>query len=131
AWRHASVFDPRLGTVERWVLTIAKNLSIDAVRRRRAVPLDPLAIIDLAAASSDSSLDDRVEHGDRRARVVVALGRLPEEQRRAVVLATLHGRTALEISEIEGIPLGTSKTRIRTGLSRLRDHLAVMEDEPR
>ena len=49
-----------------------------------------------------------------------ALDVLPEEQRRAVVLAAVYGRTALEISEAEGIPLGTVKTRIRTALIRLR-----------
>ena len=49
-----------------------------------------------------------------------ALEVLPEEQRRAVVLAAVYGRTALEISESEGIPLGTAKTRIRTALLRLR-----------
>ena len=49
-----------------------------------------------------------------------ALAELPETQRRAVVLAAVYGRTALEISESEGIPLGTAKTRIRTALIRLR-----------
>ena len=49
-----------------------------------------------------------------------ALEVLPDEQRRAVVLAAVYGRTALEISESEGIPLGTAKTRIRTALIRLR-----------
>jgi RNA polymerase sigma-70 factor (ECF subfamily) len=49
-----------------------------------------------------------------------ALETLPEEQRRAVVLAAVYGSTALEISESEGIPLGTAKTRIRTALIRMR-----------
>ena len=52
-----------------------------------------------------------------------ALLQLPVDQRRAVVLASVHGRTALEISEIEGIPLGTAKTRLRTGLLKLRGEL--------
>jgi DNA-directed RNA polymerase specialized sigma24 family protein len=61
-----------------------------------------------------------------------ALSELPPEQRRAVVLAAVYGRTALEVSEEEGIPLGTAKTRIRTGLMRLRvavAHLREIEDE--
>jgi RNA polymerase sigma-70 factor (ECF subfamily) len=123
AWRHAAVFDVRRGSVERWILTITRNLSIDALRRRRSIPADPMSFVDVAAASTDATLEERVEHGDRRAAAIVALKALPEEQRRAVVLATLHGRTALEVSEIEKIPLGTSKTRIRTGLMRLRAHL--------
>jgi RNA polymerase sigma-70 factor (ECF subfamily) len=52
--------------------------------------------------------------------VRAALAGLPAEQRRAVVLAAVYGRTAVEISEAEGIPLGTAKTRIRTALLRLR-----------
>ena len=48
------------------------------------------------------------------------LGRLPVDQARAVVLAVIGGRTASEVAEHEGIPLGTAKTRIRTGLLRMR-----------
>ena len=59
---------------------------------------------------------DAVRRGDVRHTVRTALKVLPEEQRRAVVLASVYGRTALEISESEGIPLGTAKTRIRTAL---------------
>ena len=46
------------------------------------------------------------------------------DQRRSVVLAAFYGRTAAEIADIESIPLGTAKTRIRTGLRRLRSLLA-------
>ena len=61
-----------------------------------------------------------MRRGDISRIVRNALQVLPDEQRRAVVLAAVYGRTALEISESEGIPLGTAKTRIRTGLIRLR-----------
>jgi RNA polymerase sigma-70 factor (ECF subfamily) len=57
-----------------------------------------------------------------------ALSLLPIEQRRAVVLASVYGRTALEISQQEGIPLGTAKTRIRTGLLRLRAAVEHVHD---
>ena len=59
-----------------------------------------------------------MRRGDVRDTVRAALEVLPDEQRRAVVLAAVYGRTALEISESEGIPLGTAKTRIRTALIR-------------
>jgi len=124
-WRHAPVFDPRRGSVTSWVLTITRNLAIDALRLRRAVPTDP---DDFAAAaamtSSEYNPEDAVRRGAAREIVQAALRVLPEEQRRAVVLAAVYGRTALEISESEGIPLGTAKTRIRTALMRLR---AVVE----
>jgi RNA polymerase sigma-70 factor (ECF subfamily) len=61
--------------------------------------------------------------------VIGALRLLPVDQRRAVVLASVHGRTALEISEIEGIPVGTAKTRLRSGLLKLRGEL-VPESAP-
>ena len=54
-----------------------------------------------------------------------ALALLPEEQRRAVVLASFYGRTAHEIGELEGVPLGTAKTRIRTGMLRLLEVLEL------
>src|SRR6478735_3571465 len=57
----------------------------------------------------------------------VALTTLPEEQRRAVVMAGIWGLTGREIAEREDIPLGTAKTRIRAGLRRLRDALADVQ----
>jgi RNA polymerase sigma-70 factor (ECF subfamily) len=119
-WRHAPVFDPRRGSVTSWVLTITRNLTIDALRLRRAVPTDPDDFAAAAMLSLEHNPEDAVLRGDVRHLVRNALAVLPVEQRRAVVLASVYGRTALEISETEGIPLGTAKTRIRTGLLRLR-----------
>jgi len=119
-WRHAPVFDPRRGSVTSWVLTITRNLTIDALRLRRAVPTDPDDFAATALVSLEHNPEDAVRRGDVRQQVRHALSVLPDEQRRAVVLASVYGRTAMEISEIEDIPLGTAKTRIRTGLHRLR-----------
>jgi RNA polymerase sigma factor (sigma-70 family) len=119
-WRHAPVFDARRGSVTSWVLTITRNLTIDALRMRRAVPTDPDDFAAAAMLSLEHNPEDAVQRGDVREMVRSALSSLPPEQRRAVVLAAVYGRTAMEISEEEGIPLGTAKTRIRTGLIRLR-----------
>ena len=119
-WRHAPVFDPRRGSVTSWVLTITRNLTIDALRMRRAVPTDPDDFAASAMMSLEHNPEDAVRRNDVSHTVRAALAELPIEQRRAVVLASIYGRTALEISEEEGIPLGTAKTRIRTGLLRLR-----------
>ena len=116
-WRHAPVFDPRRGSVTSWVLTITRNLAIDALRLRRAVPTDPDDFAATALTSAEHNPEDAVRRGDVRQHRSGARSQvLPDEQRRAVVLAAVYGRTALEISESEGIPLGTAKTRIRTGV---------------
>jgi RNA polymerase sigma-70 factor (ECF subfamily) len=131
-WRHAPVFDPRRGSVASWVLTITRNLAIDALRLRRAVPTDPDEFAASTVGSGEHNPEDSVRRGDIRQVVHTALDVLPEEQRRAVVLAAVYGRTALEISEAEGIPLGTAKTRIRTALIRLRaavEHAEGVSDE--
>jgi RNA polymerase sigma factor (sigma-70 family) len=127
-WRHAPVYDPRRGSVTSWVLTITRNLTIDALRIRRAVPTDPDDFAASALLSLEHNPEDAVQRGDVRAMVRAPLSRLPPEQRRAVVLAAVYGRTAQEISEEEGIPLGTAKTRIRTGLIRLRSAVEQLGD---
>jgi RNA polymerase sigma factor (sigma-70 family) len=122
-WRHAAVFDPRRGSVASWVLTIARNLTIDALRSRRSVPTDPDDIAASALMSLEQNPEDAVQSDDADAMVRRALLTLSPEQCRAIVLAGTYGRTAFEISEEEGVPLGTAKTRIRTGLMRLRSTL--------
>ena len=119
-WRHAPVFDHRRGSVTSCVLTITRNLTIDALRMRQAVPTDPDDFTASAMLSPENNPEDVVRRGDVRDLMRAALADLPPEQRRAVVLAAVYGRTASEIGEEEGIPLGTAKTRIRTGLIRLR-----------
>jgi RNA polymerase sigma factor (sigma-70 family) len=131
-WRHAPVFDRSRGSVTSWVLTITRNLTIDALRMRRAVPTDPDDFAASAAMSLENNPDDVVRRGEVRDVMRVALAELPPDQRRSVVLAAVYGRTASEISEEEGIPLGTAKTRIRTGLARLRravEQSRAAEDE--
>ena len=126
AWRHAPVFDTRRGSVENWVLTITRNLSIDALRKQRSTPTDPDEMVNLARASHGASMEDVVAMKSMGATMMNALNEIPGEQRRAVMLASLYGRTAQEISESELIPLGTAKTRIRAGLLKLR---AILESE--
>jgi len=124
AWRHAEAYDPRRGSVATWLLTITRNLAIDAVRLRRADPRSPADVADLAGASAGRGPADTAVANHEGQRVRAALQALPIEQRRAIVLSAFHGRTAREIAELEGIPLGTAKTRIRSGLLRLRTVVA-------
>jgi len=130
AWRHASVFDPRRGSVTSWVLTITRNLAIDALRMRRAVPTDPDDFVALGLVSSERSPEERGVATDSIPQVRAALAALPAEQRRALVLAAVYGRTAAEIADTEDIPLGTAKTRIRAGMSKLRSAMAPRDVAP-
>jgi len=128
AWRHASTFDARRGSVPAWLLTITRNLAIDALRLRRSWPVDPgvIAGLEIEATGPGAQPTAAAEAGDDVAQLRKALADLPEDQRRALILAGLCGRTAKEVSESEGIPLGTAKTRIRTGLQKLRISLEEM-----
>jgi RNA polymerase sigma factor (sigma-70 family) len=128
AWRHAPVFDARRGTVTSWVLTITRNLAIDAIRRRRALPTDPDELVALGLAGGGRPVDEEAMAGQLSPDLRLALNGLPVEQRRATLLAALYGRTAEEISVSESIPLGTAKTRIRAGLQKLR---AALDDAKR
>lgn len=136
-WKHAPVYDVRRGSVTSWVLTITRNLAIDALRLRRAVPLDPDELIALGLVSHEMNPEDAAEQSSASAAVHRALQEIPFEQRRALLLSAYYGMSAAEISASESIPLGTAKTRIRTGLAKVRAALnstddgerAVMEEE--
>ncbi len=123
AWKHGAGFDPRRGQVSTWLLTITRNLAIDAMRMRRAEPFDPGTLMSLIEAGSDEDFEEPLVAADTSDRLRRALGELPRDQSVAVVQAGLLGRTAREISEIEGVPLGTVKTRIRSALMKLRSAL--------
>lgn len=125
AWRHGLAYDPRRASVPTWLLTITRNLAIDSVRLRRPQPIDPDAIAQLGwEAGEGGSPSAAAEAHDEEGRLRAAIRLLPEDQRRALVLAAIGGRTAKEISESEGIPIGTAKTRIRAGMIKLRATLA-------
>jgi RNA polymerase sigma factor (sigma-70 family) len=120
---HAGAYDPRRGTVATWLLTITRNLAIDSVRVRRPVVIDPDSILALNLSDAGPLPEELASLRDDADRLTAALAQLAPEQRRALVMAGLLGHTAREVSEAEGIPLGTAKTRIRTALLRLRSAL--------
>ena len=126
AWRHASAYDPRRGTVAAWLLTIARNVSINMLPTRRFDPIDPEVLLAMEAKRRRDDQDDSDVLQSEPLRA--ALRRLPEEQRRALVLAVFYGFTAKEMSELDGLPLGTVKTRIRAAMMKLRAELGVIDD---
>jgi RNA polymerase sigma factor (sigma-70 family) len=119
AWRHAAMFDPRRGSARIWLTTITRNLAVDAVRVRRGVPVDPEQLTTLVARLSDGP-ETRAVESDRADRLRQALRGLPREQARSVVMASLYGMTCAEVAAVEGIPVGTVKTRIHAGVRKLR-----------
>jgi RNA polymerase sigma factor (sigma-70 family) len=125
--RHAAVFDARRGSVSRWALAITRHLAIDALRTRRGIPTRPNDQVFLELTSPDCQPGDAALMSDTVGRARVALFDLSVEQRRAVVLAAIYGRTAREVADTERIALGTAKSRIRTGMSKLRHALIVAE----
>jgi RNA polymerase sigma factor (sigma-70 family) len=129
AWRHAGTYDPRRGRVATWLLTIARNLAIDFIRVKTAQPFDPdLVTTKLQEAGGAGSPAEDESPPDERGRVRAAIAELPPEQRRALFLAAYLGRTAKEIGELEGVPLGIAKTRIRTAMLKLRDALETKHE---
>ncbi len=127
-FRHAGNYDARKGRVSTWLLSIARNLAIDVTRMRRMDPVDPDVIsAELSFASQEPGVDERDLQPDEREQLRSAITELPDDQRRALVLAAYMGRTAREISDLDDVPLGTVKTRIRTAMLKLRDELEVGE----
>jgi RNA polymerase sigma factor (sigma-70 family) len=129
AWRYAASYDARRGTVLTWLLTIVRNVAVDRLRLRQPEPLDPELLASKLRLQDTRSASD--EHGGviERERLRQELATLPSEQRRALLLAAYFGRTAAEVAELEAIPLGTAKTRIRTAMHRLRNRMEVADEQ--
>lgn len=125
AWRHAGSYDARRGRVAAWLLTITRNVAIDARRLRRQVPVDPDALVAMSIQAAESGPEELAVAGSEAERLRTALRDLPVDQRRALVLAAFGGLTAREIAEAEDIPVGTAKTRIRGAMLKLRGALEV------
>lgn len=124
-WQSASKFAPKKGQGRSWVLTIAHRRAVDRVRSSQAsADRDVRAgFRDLEAPRDDvaESVEMRIEGR----RVAEAVAELPEAQREAITLAYYGGYSQSEIAALVGSPLGTVKTRMRDGLSRLRILMGV------
>lgn len=127
AWRAAATYDVRKGSVLTWLLVITRNLAIDAIRKRRSSPTDAEALERLLATSAPDPTADADTRLDA-AGAATHLRDLPPEQARALVLAVVGGCTAQEVADHEHIPLGTAKTRIRSGLRHLRRAVEAEHD---
>jgi RNA polymerase sigma factor (sigma-70 family) len=129
AWRNAATYDSRRGRVAPWLLAIARNLAIDTARLKGVEPMDPEVLAGSLHLTGAAAAPGELEPApDERDRLRTAVSELPPEQRRALVLAAYLGRTAREIGEMDGVALGTVKTRIRTAMLKLRAALEGSRD---
>jgi RNA polymerase sigma-70 factor (ECF subfamily) len=126
-WRKAEAFDAKRGSLDTWMLLVARSLAIDLIRRRvletriMASQLEP-------ETSLAPGPEERAETSDLVDRARKAMTALTPGQRAALELAYFQGKTSTEVAELEGIPVGTAKTRIRTALVRLREALEVQHE---
>jgi RNA polymerase sigma factor (sigma-70 family) len=123
-WRKAATYDLTRGKLETWVLLVARSLAIDALRRRVLEVRSLEATGRPREADPAAGPEELAETGDLADRARRAMARLSGEQRAALELAYFGGRTSVEVAEMEGIPVGTAKTRIRSALMRLRQSMA-------
>jgi RNA polymerase sigma factor (sigma-70 family) len=122
AWRNADRFVPERGKASTWLLTLVHRRAVDLVRkedRRRAEPLS-----ESVEPTSPGSAEDDAWLRFERERVQQALKQLPDQQREALELAYYGGFSQTELAERLGQPVGTIKSRMFTGLARLRELLA-------
>ena len=120
-WRGASRFLPERGKASTWILTLVHRRAVDVVRREERRRTEPLP--DVEAAGSSAAVEDELWLRLERERVQAALAQLPDQQREALELAYYGGFTQSELAERLGEPLGTIKSRMFTGLARLREIL--------
>ncbi len=143
AWRQAGRYEPGRATPRGWLLVLARSRALDVVRSREArrrretdVSTDPSGVgmgsmavaggsgAPGAPVASTAPLGtERIEADERRRQVHSALDRLPDEQRRCIELAFFEGLSQSQIAARLEAPLGTIKSRIHLGMSKLREAL--------
>jgi RNA polymerase sigma-70 factor, ECF subfamily len=114
-WKKPSAFVSGRGSLGAWLVVVARNRAIDALRRRR-----PMDSVEDVVLSSSTDLGAEAERNTLMEKVRVYLHQLPPEQRKSVEMAYFEGMSHSEIAEKTGDPLGTVKTRIRLALITLR-----------
>jgi RNA polymerase sigma-70 factor (ECF subfamily) len=120
-WRSAGRFVAERAKASTWIMTLVHRRAVDLVRREEPRRTEPL---ESAPQPALASTEDEAWLLLQRQRVREALRRLPDQQREAIELAYYGGYTQSELADRLGQPLGTIKSRMFAGLSRLREILA-------
>ena len=114
-WRRPGTFDANRGSLGPWLAVIARNRAIDLLRKRH-----PESDIDDVVLSVEPDMAGDAERARAMEKVRGAMGTMSSTQRSALEMAYFEGLTHTEIAAKTGEPLGTIKTRIRSGLLALR-----------
>lgn len=129
-WQAAGTFQPGIGQFSSWLFGIARHRAIDATRSKRERARTREQTLDTSAPFvAPNDIERDVDQSLMRDAVRIALAELPANQRQTIELAYYGELTRAEIADQLGEPLGTVKTRLRLGLSKLRDLLRGLEDE--
>ncbi len=129
-WRTAERYDVAKGRVDSWLFMMARSRVLDRLRKLQRTTKVAIASENVAEIQISKPSVDPIESvliAERRAQVLAALSQLPAEQRQVIELAYYKGLTQSEIATQTNLSLGTVKTRIRLGLSKLRIALGTWE----
>ena len=127
-WQSAASFQSQRGSFTGWLFRIARNLAIDAYRRRKIRPR-PITDVDDSDSKIDQTPDPNIDVAEQsqlllnHKQVLSALATLPRVQRQVIEMAYYYGMTRQEIAEATGEALGTIHTRARLALQKLRAEL--------
>lgn len=126
-WRIADRYDVQKGKVDTWLFNLARSRILDRLRKlRRTHPSTTLSMdaVEIQPKADSVDLLEEASIRERRSQIQLALQALPKEQRFVLELAYYQGLTQSEIVAQTGLALGTVKTRIRLGLSKLKSTLS-------
>lgn len=130
-WLQPATFDPARGTFAGWLLRVARNRSIDLLRRRREDPESALGTdVGSWLADPEPGPEEQALAGLRRDEVRRALETLTPDHRQLLELAYFTGLSQSQIADRLGRPLGTVKSQVRAAMARLAEHLAHMDAPP-
>jgi RNA polymerase sigma-70 factor (ECF subfamily) len=124
-WRQAQNYSAERGSPEAWIINIARSRAIDKIRSIRRMQKSFVLTDDPARAESPENVESSAAESETRLTMNSALANLPDPQRKVLELAYFDGLTQNEIANRLAEPLGTVKTRMRSGIQKLREILGT------